>query len=396
MKAPFFINDLFGLDTGLVLAVLIGIGFGFVLERAGFGSSRRLAAQFYLYDMTVFKVMFTAIITAMIGLFGLAKIGFLDIEAIWVNPTFLWPQIVGGLLLGIGFIVSGYCPGTSIVASASGKIDGMLTLLGVAAGIFIFGLVYTPGLATFHTAGDYGRLLLSDVFNIDPTLLTLILVVAAGSAFILAEWVERKFAKLGDPATVIPSNIRIRYATSMVLVVIAIVFALQFSSATPAVQAHSPERSFSPLELAQKIVEGSEPLTVIDLRSADLFQAGSVSGSINLPAEELKDPDQWLSRFPSHHNYVLVGDASTDFRAIRVPASFKVFILNGGFDSWKSDILSEPIQPERSNSVSMADFRLRQAMFSYFTGAAVKAPQVTAPPPVLSGGKKKKKPTGGC
>ena len=120
MNAPLLNNGLISLDFGLVLAVVIGAGFGFVLERAGFGSSRKLAAQFYLYDMTVFKVMFTAIITAMVGLFGLVKLGFLNLDAMYINPTFLWPQLAGGLLLGAGFIISGYCPGTSIVAFGRG------------------------------------------------------------------------------------------------------------------------------------------------------------------------------------------------------------------------------------------------------------------------------------
>ena len=74
--------------AGLVLAVLLGFGFGFSLERGGFGSSRRLAAQFYFHDMTVFKVMFTAIITAMVGLFGPRRLGLVDLAYVWINPTF--------------------------------------------------------------------------------------------------------------------------------------------------------------------------------------------------------------------------------------------------------------------------------------------------------------------
>ena len=115
-------------ELGLVLAVLIGFGFGFVLERAGFGRANKLAAQFYGHDMTVFKVMFSAIVTAMLGVMLASAVGLADFKALAdhaTSTTFLVPMIAGGFLLGAGFIVSGYCPGTSFVAMASGKLDGL-------------------------------------------------------------------------------------------------------------------------------------------------------------------------------------------------------------------------------------------------------------------------------
>ena len=118
--APFYKTGFFGDEVSLVIAFVIGISFGFWLERAGFGSARKLAAQFYLYDMTVLKVMFTAIITAMTGLLFFSLFGWIDLSLVYINPTFIWPQIIGGLVLGVGFVIGGYCPGTSIVA-ASGR-----------------------------------------------------------------------------------------------------------------------------------------------------------------------------------------------------------------------------------------------------------------------------------
>ena len=100
MNAPFFKYGLFGDDVSLVIAFIIGIGFGFFLERAGFGSSKKLAAQFYFTDLTVFKVMFTAIITAMVGVYYLSVVGFVDLSLIYLTPTFLLPQVVGGVILG--------------------------------------------------------------------------------------------------------------------------------------------------------------------------------------------------------------------------------------------------------------------------------------------------------
>ena len=134
MTAPLYQYGMFGDETSLVLAFLIGIGFGFFLERAGFGSARKLVSQFYLNDLAVFKVMFTAIVTAMLGVTYLAWIGWLDLSLVYLVPTFLLPQVVGGLILGVGFVIGGYCPGTSVAATATGRLDGLLYVLGIFAG----------------------------------------------------------------------------------------------------------------------------------------------------------------------------------------------------------------------------------------------------------------------
>ena len=131
MNAPLYQFGLFGNDTALLLAVPIGIGFGFFLEQAGFGSSVKLAQQFYLRDLTVFKVMFTAIVTAMLGLFWLSWIGFVDLSLVRVLPTYLVPQLAGGLVFGVGFVMGGYCPGTCCVAAVTGKMDGWTHLTGI-------------------------------------------------------------------------------------------------------------------------------------------------------------------------------------------------------------------------------------------------------------------------
>ena len=110
--------------TDLAIALVLGLGFGFCLERAGFGSARKLTAVFYLFDMAVVKVMFTAIVTCMTGIALLSAIGAVDISEFYVEPTALPAQILGGLLFGAGFMVGGYCPGTSMAAIATGRKDG--------------------------------------------------------------------------------------------------------------------------------------------------------------------------------------------------------------------------------------------------------------------------------
>jgi hypothetical protein len=192
MSAPFYKYGMFGDETSLVLAFVIGIGFGWFLERAGFGSAKKLVSQFYLDDMAVFKVMFTAIVTAMLGLFYLGWMGVLDLSLVYVSTTYLWPQIAGGLLLGFGFIIGGYCPGTAMAATATGRIDAMVYALGVMAGIFAFAESY-PVIHGFYESGNLGTLTLPQLLHLPYGLVVLLVVLMAVGGFVGAEWVERRF-----------------------------------------------------------------------------------------------------------------------------------------------------------------------------------------------------------
>jgi len=193
MNAPFFNHGLFGEETSLLVAVLIGIGFGFFLERAGFGSARKLVAQFYLTDLAVFKVMFTAIVTAMLGVALLGWLGVLDMPELYLVPTY-WPsQIVGGLLLGAGFVIGGYCPGTSIAAAATGRIDGAVCGLGIATGTLGFAAAF-PWIEEFYFAGSAGEMTLPQVLHLPYGVVVAGVVAMALGGFYGATLIERRFA----------------------------------------------------------------------------------------------------------------------------------------------------------------------------------------------------------
>ena len=132
------VPEIFSNEFNLVIAFLVGIGFGFILEQAGFSSTRKMVGLFYGYDFTVLKVFFTAGVTALIGVLLLSHFGLLDLDLIYINHTFLWSALVGGIIMGAGFIIGGFCPGTSVCAAAVGKIDAMVFILGCLIGIFIF------------------------------------------------------------------------------------------------------------------------------------------------------------------------------------------------------------------------------------------------------------------
>jgi uncharacterized membrane protein YedE/YeeE len=190
MNGPLFGSGAFGFEGGLLVALIVGLGFGFFLERAGLGNGRKLAAQFYLTDLTVFKVMFTAIITAMVGLFVLSSVGLIDISRIYMTPTYLVPQIVGGLIFGVGFVMGGYCPGTSCVAASSGRIDAGVLLAGMMLGVFLVGESYT-WIEGFYEMTSLGRVTLPDVLHVPYSVVVVIVVAIAFGGFYIAEALER-------------------------------------------------------------------------------------------------------------------------------------------------------------------------------------------------------------
>jgi len=191
---PLAINDIISQNTNFLLAFVIGIGFGFVLEQSGFSSSRKLAGLFYGYDMVVLKVFFTGGVTAMLGLLFFSLFGWVDLNLVYVNPTFLTSAIAGGLIMGLGFIMGGYCPGTSFCGAAIGKIDAMVFIIGLFIGVFFFAFAY-PIFENLYKAADMGSPKISAVFGLGDGIFALILVMVALGMFYVSEWVEKKFPR---------------------------------------------------------------------------------------------------------------------------------------------------------------------------------------------------------
>lgn len=191
---PLAAYDIISPDTNLLMAFLIGIGFGFVLESAGFSSSRKLAGVFYGYDTVVLKVFFTAGITAMLGLLFFSLFGWIDLSLIYINPTFLTSAITGGVIMGAGFILGGFCPGTSFCAASIGKIDAMVFIGGLIIGIFVFAEGY-PLWEDLYKAKFMGIPKISEALGLKDGLMALILVLVALAMFWVGEWAEKKFPR---------------------------------------------------------------------------------------------------------------------------------------------------------------------------------------------------------
>ncbi|MBN1597574.1 MAG: YeeE/YedE family protein [Bacteroidales bacterium] len=190
--APLVSYDIISQNTNLPLAFAIGIGFGWVLESSGFSSSRKLAGVFYGYDTVVLKVFFTGAITAMIGLLFFSLFGWIDLNLVYVNPTFLTSAILGGVIMGLGFIMGGFCPGTSFCAASIGKIDAMVFIGGLFIGVFIFTEGY-PLWEGIYKANFQGYPKISTSLNLSDGILALLVILAAVGMFWAGEWAEKKF-----------------------------------------------------------------------------------------------------------------------------------------------------------------------------------------------------------
>ncbi len=191
MTGPFIATRPVSFAVEMVIALGVGLGFGFSLERAGFGRADNLAAIFYGRDFRVLRVMFTAIATAALGLYLLDGAGILPLERLGLLETFWAPQLVGGVLLGMGFILGGYCPGTSLVAAASGKADALFFLGGLVLGTFAFSLTQ-PWTELFQLQGSLGFLLLPEALHLPRWAGAVLVLLLALGAFRLAGWVERR------------------------------------------------------------------------------------------------------------------------------------------------------------------------------------------------------------
>lgn len=190
MTAPLYAYGMFNENVSLVFAVFLGFIFGLFLERGGLGNPHKLTGVFYLRDFTVPKVMFTAILVAATGLYLLSDMKLLDMSRIWIVPAFFWPQIAGGALFGVGFFVSGYCPGTAIAGFASGRIDALVCMLGIIAGSLLFAVIF-PAVDGFYMSTPMGGTTLPQLLQVNHWYVIGFLVLFAAGMFCLMERSEK-------------------------------------------------------------------------------------------------------------------------------------------------------------------------------------------------------------
>ncbi len=191
---PLIPNGIINGSWDFVIAIVLGIAFGFILEASGFSSSRNITGVFYGYNFVVLRVFFTAVIVAMVGLLYFDYFGWIDMSKIFILPTYLTPMIFGGVIMGIGFILGGFCPGTSFTAIAIGKLDGLIFTIGLYLGIYLFSIGF-PLFANFYNSGNLGNVTLTDVTGIPAYWFAIAFTVVALTAFWVTMFIEKRVRK---------------------------------------------------------------------------------------------------------------------------------------------------------------------------------------------------------
>ena len=348
-----------------VVFALIGFAFGFALEMSGFGNSRKLAGQFYFTDLTVIKVMFTAIVTAMVLTFGAVGLGILNFSQVWVNPTYLSSGIVGGLIMGVGFIIGGFCPTTSLASASTGKIDGMYFVGGGLVGAFLFGETEKYFDQWYTYSGSFGRVTLDQVFNLPVGVVVLIIVAMALFIFWGSEQLERIFGKkdLGKEP-----KLRVAGAGVLFALALAVVFIGQ-----PSLEQKYDKLTFTRTETIPQL-EGEDPIVnttiytademlserlvfitpaeafhskynqainpvYLDVRNESDYNLYHIEGAVNVPAQQIGEViPVLLTEPPANTVYIVMSndeaaavDAWKTLVASTVP---NVYILEGGVNNW--------------------------------------------------------------
>ena len=329
--------------TYLVFGV-IGFAFGYVLELSGFGNSKKLAAQFYFKDLTVLKVMFTAIVTAMVLIFLASAIGILDFNLVYVPETHLWPGIVGGLIMGVGFIVGGFCPGTSLVSASTFKVDGIVFVLGAIVGVWAFGETVQPMWDWWNQSGYYGRLTLMDVFHLPTGWVVLLVVLMALFMFWGGEQLERIIGKRDMSRE---PKMRLVGAAALVLVAVAIIIVGQPTAAQKWARiaevktAALSDRSVQvhPGELLANLADQKLNIIMLDVRSEADYNLFHIQDAQNVPVANIRSlaPDL-LEQNASNTVIVLMSNdeaaAAEAWKVLQAESVPNVYILEGGINNW--------------------------------------------------------------
>lgn len=395
-----FVPELISDQLNLIVALLIGIGFGFALEQAGFSSSRRLAGVFYGYDFTVLRVFFTAAVTAMSGIILLSAFGLLDAEAIYVNPTWLVPTIVGGVIMGLGFIIGGYCPGTSVCAAAIGKVDAMFFVGGGFVGVFAFGELY-PLIAEFNDSTYLGPVTVYDSLGISQGLFAFVLIAIAVMAFTATSIIERKVNPQNAPSLRFP-KLPHRLAGAGVVALGAVFLFLPSRAdritamvSNPAYESTHVMHTMPADELAFRILDKDPRVKILDIRSAEEYEAFALPVSQNVKVKEFFGKD-WRDILAQRHTKkVVVGNTEAEERTaalvLKELGYENVAILEGGMGAFRSSIFgAQPDAPvEGSRDADVIKFRRSARAGIEKAIAEAKAAGSAAP-------KKTKQIKGGC
>ena len=366
------VPEVIGNELNFIVALIVGIAFGFVLEQAGFSTSKKLVGLFYGYDFTVLRVFFTGGVTAMLGVIALAHFGLLDMKLVYVNPTFLWSAIVGGLIMGLGFVTGGYCPGTSICAAAIGKIDAMIFIVGSFLGVLVFAEGY-PLFEGLYKAASWGNVQIFETLGMSQSLFAFLLTFMAVAAFWITTVIENRInGKTGQGFHVS----RLYLGLTGLAIIVGLTafmlpdkkeYMLKDLNDNNFVASFKIER-MDVDELAFRLIDNDKDLQIIDLRSQKEFDSLGLPNSTHFQLENLFEKDAYKLLSVKHKkNVFIANDELTAKKGALLAAELgfsNVLVLKGGFDQFRKDILGFVMPAGTINRKDVDTFRFRSSAYN--------------------------------
>ncbi|MCX6173923.1 MAG: YeeE/YedE thiosulfate transporter family protein [Ignavibacteriales bacterium] len=361
------VPEVIGNELNFIVALFIGVAFGFVLEQAGFSTSKKLVGLFYGYDFTVLRVFFTAGVVAMIGVIAFNHWGLIDISLVYVNPTFLWSAIVGGLIMGLGFVVGGFCPGTSVCAAAIGKIDAMIFVGGSFIGVFVFAEGY-PLFEGLYKSANWGSPRMFETLGMSQSLFAFLLTVVAVGAFWVTSLIENKVNRKSNPEF---SSKPLYYSLTAIALILALsAFALPDRKEMMLKEVNNLEyvtsytvNTMDSDELAFRLIDDDPNLQLIDLRSQKEFDALSLPKSTRVNIENLFEKDAHkLLTVRRKINVFLANDEITAKKAAVLANELgytEIYLLQGGFKQFQTEILNFQMPGQTTNQHDADTYRFR-------------------------------------
>lgn len=368
------VPDIISQNMNFIVALIIGVFFGAILEQAGFSTSKKLVGLFYGYDFTVLRVFFTAGIVAMVGVMGLNYFGLLDISLVYINPTFLWSAIIGGVVMGLGFVIGGFCPGTSVCAAAIGKIDAMIFIGGAIIGVFIFAEGY-PVFEGLYKASNYGNPRLFETLGISQNLFAFLMVVMALVAFWGVSIVENRVNGIKKASIRFTPN----YINIALIGVLMLLSAFVFTDRKETLKNKINDLNYTnsynidtmsvdEFALCLMNINQCEKLQVIDFRSPEDAKNLSLPKSTGFTLDNLfeNEPNKVL-RIRNRTNLFVANDELTEKKAAIIASELgykRIKILKGGMNDFNQNILKYvPInEPKTQEEIYTNRFRMRAAL----------------------------------
>ncbi len=373
---PLIPQEIINGDLNFFFALIIGIAFGFILEQAGFSSSRKLAGVFYGYDFVVLKVFFTAGITAATGLFFLKYMGWVNFDFLYINPLYIWSALVGGVIMGFGFILGGFCPGTSLTAAVIGKIDAWFFIFGMFVGVIIFGIFY-PVFQPLHMGNFLGSPFIYDTLGLSPKWFLFFLVFMAVMAFAVTQIIEDNSTKFKDLLNT--QKLKLTYPLFFILTLAVIAlflpqnrisFSGELNRKNLMEQLIKPTRYLDTEKIAFQIINEPQKLYLVDVRSQNEYNDFHLPNAVNIPAQTILNEGNHESFVKKNKKTVLYSGGSVNADMVwffLTREGFNdIFVLEGGLNKFFTYIFNNQNLPDTTTIDGLSKIRFLEKTKTFF------------------------------